>query len=181
MNTPGSELGRADRRHLDAAEGWLGLGTWSEALQELEQISPAMQTHPQVLWVRCVVFCEARNWDECVKVAARLVELMPQTDFPWINRAYALRRTADGGLQAAYDALLPAADKVDDVQTVAFNLACYTCQMGRIDEARAWLKRSFAAARARGQFKQLKQQALEEPDLAPLHKEIAEPQSGPDL
>jgi len=29
-----------DNKHLEAAEGWLGLGNWLEANEELENITP---------------------------------------------------------------------------------------------------------------------------------------------
>ena len=51
-STPSAEqtsaLGIDDRRHLDAAEGWAGLGDYKEAQNELQSISPARQVHPEV-------------------------------------------------------------------------------------------------------------------------------------
>ena len=38
------ELDRQDKQHLDAAEGWLGLGNWRDANKELENITAAMGT-----------------------------------------------------------------------------------------------------------------------------------------
>jgi len=40
------KLGFSDQRQLDAAEGWLELGNWLEANEELERISPEMRGHP---------------------------------------------------------------------------------------------------------------------------------------
>ncbi len=45
-------LGSHDQRHLDAAEGWIGLGNHIEANEELEQITPQNRAHPAVLEVR---------------------------------------------------------------------------------------------------------------------------------
>ncbi len=45
-------LSPADHHHLQAAEGWLGLGCPLEAGQELEQITPPLQAHPAVLALR---------------------------------------------------------------------------------------------------------------------------------
>ena len=41
-----------DRFHLEAAEGWIGLGDYGSADDELEQISPATRLHPDVLQLR---------------------------------------------------------------------------------------------------------------------------------
>jgi hypothetical protein len=45
-------LGLNNQRHLAAAQGWLGLGDWLEANEELEQIAPDIRTHPAVLSLR---------------------------------------------------------------------------------------------------------------------------------
>lgn len=75
-------------------------------------------------------------------------------------------------MQAAWDALLPAAEKFPDVHVIPFNLACYACQMGRLPEARDWLKRALEiAGKARNQ-KRVRLRALDEPDLEPLWKEL---------
>ena len=41
------KLGANDQRQLEAAEGWLELGNWSEANEELERITPE-RPHGQV-------------------------------------------------------------------------------------------------------------------------------------
>jgi len=48
--------------------------------------------------------------------------------------------------------------------TIPYNLACYTCQLGRRAEAEGWLARAFAL----GNSKEIKLQAMDDPDLAPL-------------
>jgi len=47
-----------------------------------------------------------------------------------------------GGAKAAWDALLPAADKFPNNPNIPYNLACYACQMNK-------LKCQFAAKPAR--------------------------------
>ena len=89
-----------------------------------------------------------------------------------MNRSYAIRRAPGGGVQAAYDALKPAAERLSDLEQVTFNLACYACQLGRLQEAREWLAKAFAAAERSGRVKLRRQEALEEADLQPLWSEI---------
>ena len=98
--------------------------------------------------------------------------MLPEESFGWINRSYALRRAPGGSVQAAYDALLPAADRLKDLEQVTFNLACYSCQLGRIKEGREWLTRSLAEANRRGKMNQRRLEALAEPDLRPLWQQI---------
>src|SRR5208282_4150279 len=49
---PVKSLEPPDTFHLSAAMGWLGLGNWQEALEELEKITPALRSHPEVLLAR---------------------------------------------------------------------------------------------------------------------------------
>ena len=172
MSAMKAEFDHQSRLHLNAAEGWLGLGNWREAESELAQIAEALRNHPEVLQARYLVESEAKRWDACVEIGRALVELMPDDSFGWINRAYALRRAAGGGVQAAYDALLPAATRLKDLESITFNLACYACQLGNLDEAREWLKKCFTTARRHGRLKRRRLEALAEPDLKPLWPEI---------
>ena len=49
-----------------------------------------------------------------------------------------------------------------------YNLACYECQLGRLDQARAWLRKAFDL----GDPAEMQAQALRDPDLQPLWPEI---------
>ena len=161
-----------DSFHVLAAHGWLELGCPAEAVAELERIAPPLLSHPDVLKARWDVFSRLGRWDLCAEVGAGLVEAEPEDTFGWINRAYALRRAPGGGVQAASEALRPAADRLQDLEWVTFNLACYTCQLGRLDEARDWLAKSLAVARRAGHLPRARANALAEPDLEPLWNEI---------
>jgi len=161
-----------DSLFLEAAEGWLGLGDWQEANQELERIRPELRRHPDVLKVRWTICALAKDWDVSVEIGQLLVEVEPEESFGWVNHAYALRRSSAGGLQAAYHALKPAAERFKDVEQVGFNLACYACQLGALEDARQWLAKAFSAAVRHGTAARLKHEALAESDLEPLWKEI---------
>jgi hypothetical protein len=69
---------------------------------------------------------------------------------------------------AAFMTLLPVADEFPAEPMIPFSLSCYTCQLGRLNDARAWLQRAFAVASLTGAKKRFKHMALEEPDLQPL-------------
>ena len=58
-----------DNRHLEAAEGWLGLGDHLAANEKLEHISPKLRTHPSVLFVRYEIYAKVKNWDAAVEIA----------------------------------------------------------------------------------------------------------------
>jgi predicted Zn-dependent protease len=157
-----------DTHYFSAAIGWFELGNLVEARAELAQISRAQQEHPDVLEVRWAVSAQEKHWDEALRIAQTLLRRAPKRSSGWLHRAYALRRVPEGGIQKAWDALLPAADKFPEEPTIPFNLSCYACQLRQMDAARDWLKRAFAV----GGKAKIKQMALADADLEPLWSEI---------
>ena len=158
----------SDIHLLRAAEGWLELGDEVEALSELEGVSEREKNHPAVLEIRFQIFAKRKEWDVCRKVAEAIIEQLPNHAGGWLNLAYATRRATGGNEQAAFDILQPVAKKFPDEPTIPYNLACYTCQIGRLEEARRWLARALKI----GNVRQLKLMALTDSDLKPLWKEI---------
>ena len=161
-------LGPPDTHFLSAAVGWCELGNVAEAKVELERIAPALGQHPDVLEVRWLILAQEKNWEEGLAVAEALVEVAPQRTAGWLHRAYALRRAKRGGLQAAWDVLLPAFERFPKEPIISYNLSCYACQLGWLDQARQWLQRAVKVA---GKEK-IKFMALNDDDLAPLWEEI---------
>lgn len=157
-----------DSHLLRAAIGWMELGCHADALAELDSIQPALRSHPDVLEARWAILASAKDWSGAVDVAEILVRQYPERSSGWLHRAYAMRRTKDGGLELAMRALLPAVDQFPSEPVIPFNLACYACQMNRLDEARLWLDRAIKV----GDRAQLKQMALSDDDLKPLWREI---------
>ncbi len=105
----------ADKFHVDAASGWIGLGDLDSAREELKQISPEIQNHPAVLLVQSELLFAEENWEPLRLLTDRLLVQFPKLDFLWINRNYALhelKRT-----QEAFDALLPAVKKSEMLTT----------------------------------------------------------------
>jgi len=157
-----------ETHYVLSAVGWLELGNLAEAKAELERLDSARQRHPDVLEVRWLISAEERKWHEGLQIARDLLHAQPERASGWLHQAYALRRVADGGIQKAWDALLPAYDKFPKEPTIAYNLSCYACQLGQLDEARLWLKRALAA----GGKERIKKMALGDTDLEPLWEEL---------
>src|SRR5262245_9904893 len=128
--------------HLSAAIGWLELGNLAEARQELEKLTPAARQHPDVLEVKWLICAEEKDWDGGLAIARALLQADSNRASGWLHQAYALRRVASGGVKAALDALLPAADKFPGDLVIPYNIACYTCQLRQFDLARIWLRRA---------------------------------------
>ena len=157
-----------DTHYFLAATGWLELSNPAEARAELAQISPAQQEHPDVLEVRWSISAAQKRWAEALQIAQALLRRAPKRSSGWLHQAYALRRVPEGGLQKAWEALLPAFDKFPKELMIAFNLSCYACQMGQLDAARDWLKRAVAI----GGKEKVVGMALQDSDLEPLGDDI---------
>ena len=165
-----SKLEPPDIFFLSAAVGWLELGNANEAVAELEKISAGNQGQPDVLEVRWMLLAQAQRWDDALKVTQALVKAAPDRSSSWLHHAYATRRASGGGLQPAWEALLPAYEKFPKEPTIAFNLSCYACQLHQFEEARSWFQRALKL----GGKDKIKQMALGDVDLQPLWEEIRE-------
>jgi predicted Zn-dependent protease len=168
MPNVNAELGYPDKRHLDAAEGWLGLGNWSEANAEMENIAPRLRAHPEVLRVRYGIYALAKDWEQAAQIAHALAQLAPGSAFGWIHHAYALHEL--GRTQQAWNVLRPVASKFPTEYIICYNLACYACRLGDLRGSIRWLTKAIGLAGS----KQIKSMALEDPDLEPLRAKIAE-------
>jgi hypothetical protein len=157
-----------DTHYLLHAIGWIELGNLAEAKAEVAQVRTAFQMHPDVLEVRWQICAEEKHWDEGLRAARALIHAAPERATGWLHQAYALRRVPNGGLQVAWEALLPAFEKFPRTEIIAYNLSCYACQMKQMDAARLWLKRALSI----GNKERVKQRALEDSDLEPLWSEI---------
>ncbi len=157
-----------DRHHLSAATGWLELGNPREARAELLRISQTQQQRPEVLGLHWRICAEEKDWTTALAVARQLVQVDPEDPAGWIHQSYSLhelKRTAE-----ARNLLLGVAEKFNRIGTVAYNLACYACQLGQTDQARRWLDRAIQVS---GKDR-VKAMALADPDLAPMHEDIRE-------
>jgi predicted Zn-dependent protease len=157
-----------DTHYLLAAVGWLELGNPAEAKAELVHIRPSQQDHPDVLELRWSISAHEQRWEESLQVAQALLRRAPKRSSGWLHQAYALRRVPEGGLQKAWDALLPAVARFPKEAIIPFNLSCYACQMRQLEAARDWLKRAMVI----GGKEKIKRMALKDSDLEPLWAEI---------
>ena len=160
------ELDWQDIRQVESAEGWLGLGDTKEANRELGQIAAGKQLHPAVLQVRYLICAKEQLWEACVKFAEAMVRKEPTLAFGWIHRSYALhelKRTRE-----ALDQLLPAVKHFPQEATVRYNLACYECVLGNLDQAKRRLTETFKIAAAEKCLEEYRRTAAGDTDLKPL-------------
>jgi len=154
----------SDKHHLTAARGWLELGLFNEAFEELDEIGPQARAHLDVIKTRWQGYRAVKKWAEAEEVARGITTNTPKDFDGWWMLSFALhgmKRT-----QEAYDNLAGVRDKFPGEFIVHYNLACYATQLSRLDEARVSLKRAFELNPGQ------RVEALEDPDLEPFWAEI---------
>ncbi len=147
---------------LNAVEGWLGLGNLREAELEFANLPSSLMSHPEVLRVRYHLEEKRREWDKAAETAKQLCQIVPESPFGWIHQAYALHEL--GRTQEAYSVLKPVRERFPEEYVILYNLACYSCRLGNLDEAILWLKQAIVLARS----ETIKKMALADPDLESL-------------
>lgn len=151
-------------RHLSAALGYIKLGMLEDAIEELEGVEPSQRAHPEVLGVWVEVYSAAGKWKEMQRIALHLTTVEPENVQWWIYLAFATRNVES--VEAAREILLQAEKLHPTEPTIQFNLGCYACRLGKMDEAKRYVLRSIQ--RVSG-FRQL---ALRDNDLEPLWNDL---------
>ncbi len=142
------------------------LGQPLEARAELETVAPSYSRHPDFLEVQWRLAAALRDWNDALEIAQSLVLLAPDRSLAWIHQSYTLHELRQ--TDEAWSLLLPVADRFPEEPTIAYNLACYACQLGMLQDSRHWLRR---AARIASRDEILSS-ALSDPDLEPLRHEL---------
>jgi len=159
---------QSDKFHIRAAEGWLELGNHLEANEELENITAAVRSHPEVLSLRFQIYSKAEKWDYAAEIAEAISKMLPENPYGPFHLAFSLHEL--NRTKEAYDVLIGVADKFPEEHLMRYNLACYSCQLGKLKEAYQWLEKAIDLAGK----KDIRQMALDDLDLEPWWLDIAQ-------
>ncbi len=151
----------APEKHLAYALGFLQLGLHAEAHAELAALPPEVATTSPALMLRLELAMAEEEWERVVAIAPELVGLDATEERPWVAWAYALRELKR--INEAQETLLAGARMIDEPSPlVDYNLACYACLLGELEEAKQLL------AHVISRDKSWREVAREDPDLAAL-------------
>ena len=125
------------QRHLLAAQGYCELGMADDALAELEAVPEELQGHAKVVELRLIVLMQARRWKAALSAGRELTKIAPQKNIGYIHSAFCLHEL--GQTEAAHKLLLDGPETLHAEPVFHYNLACYECMLGRLDDARAHL------------------------------------------
>ncbi|MEA3210753.1 MAG: hypothetical protein QOE70_3810 [Chthoniobacter sp.] len=147
-------------QRIRAAEGYMDLGMFLDANEELEQIDADSRHLPEVLATRIRVYSALEKWELMLTMARRLA--LEQPDNPEWRVLWAYAARYGDSMEAARLILVNAVEDQPDAAILHFNLAGYECQLGNLEEAKARLHRAFELDE---KYRLL---ALEDEDLEPV-------------
>ena len=153
------------QRTLKASIGYLELGMLDEAAGELENLPPEDRTSTAVLGVRMEIYRSAKNWTLMEVVARKLWKRHQDDPVNWNNLAWVVRRKES--IEAAQTILLEGFERFPNDAMTNYNLGCYACQLGDMDNAKRFVG---DAIKLDSKYKLM---ALDDADLEPLWDSLA--------
>lgn len=109
-----------------------------EAKSELFHVNAVLAGEPIVIYLRLQIHAALREWTEMQSLAQNRSAIEPETIQWRISWAYATRRTES--IAAAKEILMEAIKLHPGEAVLHYNLACYECQMGKLDAANTRLR-----------------------------------------
>ena len=147
-------------RFITAAIGFCELDMWQDAWDELEKLEPGDRARPEVLRIRLGIFMALKRFESAAILATSLISSGFATPTTWLQGALAIRR--HWTLSDAKAFLLRAEDSLAGHALYHYTLACFECQLGDLDAAKARLTLAIQLD------PQLKATALNDTDLDPI-------------
>lgn len=149
---------------VQRADGYMDLRMWEQAACELDRVDRKHHASFPFRHCRLRLAIEIKDWKESARLAKALHGQAPEEPETWIELAYVARRAE--GVDAARQILSRALTRFPKVAIIPFNLACYECQLGDMNQARRYLARAFKLEPG---YRRL---AAEDRDLEPLWPEL---------
>ncbi len=133
------------KKRFDAVQGYLELGMFDEALEELTALESEIGPRFEVLALRMTAYRAAHRWEEMREVAALIHRLRPGHAESWVWLADATRHSIS--LEVAREILRDAETAFPANPHVKFQLGCYHCQLGELIPAERCVREAIALDR----------------------------------
>ncbi len=152
-----------DRKIL-TAQGYMELGLFEDARAELVGLPKEAWERTDVLetWVLCQM--GEQRWEEALEMSRRLCEMQPKEPSGFIHAAFCLHEL--GRTEEAMVLLQSGPRSLRTKSVYYYNLGCYCAKLGRVDEAKQLLEKSFEIDNG------LRRVAKKDPDLAELRSQL---------
>jgi len=114
--------------------------------------------------LRAAILSEAKQWRQLADLSKEMLTRDRSEPAWWIHYAYAIRRVES--MEAAEKVLLEAASEHPGNATIQFNLGCYACRKGDLEQA---LSRIRIAIKCNPAFRDV---ARSDPDLEEIRDRL---------
>lgn len=153
-------------RTLAVAQGYFALEMWQESWDELEELGPEFRHLAPVIILRVLILNNLGKWESAAIVGPGALRYFPGFGALYLATAQALRECQ--GAAAAKAVIMAGGRLLRNEAAFHYNLACYDSALGKLDDAKEGLTRTFELEKG------LRQKALDEPDLAPVWESLGE-------
>ena len=151
-----------NERQIEIAMGYFELGMLDDAIVELASLGSRGRFSVLSAWSAGLRMAE--RWSEMLPLTRKMVELYPTEAECWASLADATRNSVS--LEAGLELLETARHHFPDDGHILFQIGCYCCQLGRLDEARTALREAVSSNRVWAKI------AVQDRDLSPLWPEF---------
>lgn len=142
---------------IQYATGYLELGMLDAASDEIEAVEGEGRLSPEVLLFRSRLYNAAEQWELMEAVSKQVAKVAPADPEGWIQWGNALR--FQERFKEASQVAIKALRIHPEESHIMYNLACFHCLMGELEESRCILKRALKLN------PKLRESALDDPDL----------------
>ncbi len=155
-----TEIGRT----ILAAQGYVELGLFADAREEIASLPPEECDRPDVIELQTLCLMGEHEWEQALGFARKLCEAEPREPGGYIHAAYCLHEM--GRTEEAIELLTSGPPSLQDKAVYFYNLGCYHARLGQIDSAVRMLRTAFE------KDKTLRQSARKDPDLDALRGKL---------
>lgn len=128
-------------RRIIAAQGYVELGLFDEARDELSSLPPEMHDRVDVIEITLLCLMGGRRWAAALALATKLCEQEPAEPGGYIHAAFCLHEL--GETAEAVDILSRGPATLRTKSVYYYNMGCYHACLGLYDKALSYLDRAF--------------------------------------
>lgn len=151
-------------RRIIAAQGYVELGLFSDAREELAALPEGFSGRPDVLEISVLCLMGEHRWEEALDHARRLCVTEPDEPGGFIHAAYCLHEM--GRTREAVDVLVRGPASLQGKAVFFYNMGCYRARLGEVDAAVEMLQKAFSKDES------LRRSARRDPDLDALRPRL---------
>lgn len=153
-----------DARGLVSAEGWIELGLFDDAAEELHRVPPQLKSTIEfcILWVR--IYAATNAWANVECMCETLTKHAPEDSFTIRFQAEAFHR--QGRSREAFAVYQMAPIRFKDGVEYFYDMCRFLCAIGDLPLARIVLARAVKLDRG------ISKRALDDPELEPMWVEL---------